>query len=75
MIKRLVVVATAAVDLTTKFLCCTNACIQILQIEYIFPGQSDEILMIGGLNCPQSVVKFNTKTNQWSKMPVCLLYK
>ncbi|XP_076812946.1 kelch-like protein 12 [Clavelina lepadiformis] len=33
------------------------------------PGQSDEILMIGGLNCPQSVVKFNTKTNQWSNMP------
>ncbi|CAK8685790.1 unnamed protein product [Clavelina lepadiformis] len=32
-------------------------------------GQFDKILIIGGLGCPQSVVKFNTKTNQWSKMP------
>ena len=35
---------------------------------------SDEILMIGGLNCPQSVVKFNTKTKQWSDMPVYVYY-
>ncbi|CAK8688342.1 unnamed protein product [Clavelina lepadiformis] len=33
------------------------------------PGQSDEILMIGGLSCQQSVVKFNTNTKQWSDMP------
>ncbi|CAK8688300.1 unnamed protein product [Clavelina lepadiformis] len=33
------------------------------------PGQSDEILMIGGLDCKQSGVKFNTKTKQWSNMP------
>ncbi|CAK8682594.1 unnamed protein product [Clavelina lepadiformis] len=33
------------------------------------PGQSDEILMIGGLDCKQSGVKFNTKTKQWSDMP------
>ncbi|XP_076820206.1 kelch-like protein 12 [Clavelina lepadiformis] len=34
-------------------------------------GQFDKILIIGGtgLDCQQSVVKFNTKTNQWSKMP------
>ncbi|XP_076813059.1 kelch-like protein 26 isoform X2 [Clavelina lepadiformis] len=31
--------------------------------------QSDEILVIGGVHCPQSVVKFNTKTKQWSDMP------
>ncbi|XP_076811849.1 uncharacterized protein LOC143458856 isoform X1 [Clavelina lepadiformis] len=28
------------------------------------PGQSDEILIIGGLGCQQSVVKFNTKTKR-----------
>ncbi|CAK8685755.1 unnamed protein product [Clavelina lepadiformis] len=33
------------------------------------PGQSVEILIIGGYECPQSVVKFNTKTKQWSDMP------
>ncbi|CAK8689907.1 unnamed protein product [Clavelina lepadiformis] len=33
------------------------------------PGQSDEILVIGGRDCPQNVVKFNTKTKNWSKMP------
>ncbi|XP_076811682.1 uncharacterized protein LOC143458718 [Clavelina lepadiformis] len=33
------------------------------------PDHSDEILMIGGLGCQQSVVKFNTKTKQWSDMP------
>ncbi|XP_076813491.1 kelch repeat and BTB domain-containing protein F47D12.7-like isoform X2 [Clavelina lepadiformis] len=33
------------------------------------PGQSDEILMIGGYKFPRSVVKFNTKTKQWSDMP------
>ncbi|XP_076812952.1 uncharacterized protein LOC143459621 [Clavelina lepadiformis] len=33
------------------------------------PDQSDEILVIGRSGCPQSVVKFNTKTKQWSKMP------
>ncbi|XP_076811701.1 kelch-like protein 25 [Clavelina lepadiformis] len=33
------------------------------------PGQSDEILMIGGLKCPGNVAKFNTKTIQWSNMP------
>ncbi|CAK8688213.1 unnamed protein product [Clavelina lepadiformis] len=32
-------------------------------------GQTDEILMIGGVNCEQSVVKFHIKTNQCSKMP------
>ncbi|XP_076815127.1 kelch-like protein 7 [Clavelina lepadiformis] len=31
--------------------------------------QSDEILIIGGRDCEQSVVKFNTKTKQWSDMP------
>ncbi|XP_076815134.1 kelch-like protein 12 isoform X2 [Clavelina lepadiformis] len=33
------------------------------------PGQSDEILIIGGWGCEQSVAKFNTKTKQWSDMP------
>ncbi|CAK8688266.1 unnamed protein product [Clavelina lepadiformis] len=33
------------------------------------PGQSDEILVIGGSGCQQNVVKFNTKTKQWSDMP------
>ncbi|CAK8688154.1 unnamed protein product [Clavelina lepadiformis] len=33
------------------------------------PGQSEEIIVIGGSGCPQSVVKFNTKTKQWSDMP------
>ncbi|CAK8688315.1 unnamed protein product [Clavelina lepadiformis] len=33
------------------------------------PGQSDEILIIGGLGCTQSVVKFNTKTKRWNDMP------
>ncbi|CAK8688361.1 unnamed protein product [Clavelina lepadiformis] len=32
-------------------------------------GQFDKILIIGGTDCKQSVVKFNTNTNQWSKMP------
>ncbi|CAK8689885.1 unnamed protein product [Clavelina lepadiformis] len=32
-------------------------------------GQSDEMLMIGGWECQQSVAKFNTKTIQWSNMP------
>ncbi|XP_076814544.1 kelch-like protein 12 [Clavelina lepadiformis] len=32
-------------------------------------GHFNKILIIGGQICPQSVVKFNTKTNQWSKMP------
>ncbi|CAK8685824.1 unnamed protein product [Clavelina lepadiformis] len=32
-------------------------------------GQFDKILIIGGDGCEQSVVKFHTKTNQWSKMP------
>ncbi|XP_076820218.1 kelch-like protein 12 [Clavelina lepadiformis] len=32
-------------------------------------GQFDKILIIGGESCKQSVVKFHTKTNQWSKMP------
>ncbi|CAK8685736.1 unnamed protein product [Clavelina lepadiformis] len=32
------------------------------------PGQSDEILIIGGWNCERSVAKFNTKTIQWSNM-------
>ncbi|XP_076811840.1 kelch-like protein 40a isoform X2 [Clavelina lepadiformis] len=31
--------------------------------------QFDEILMIDGEDCPRSVVKFNTKTKQWSEMP------
>ncbi|CAK8688248.1 unnamed protein product [Clavelina lepadiformis] len=33
------------------------------------PGQSDEILIIGGWDCQQSVVTFNTKTTQWSDLP------
>ncbi|CAK8685735.1 unnamed protein product [Clavelina lepadiformis] len=33
------------------------------------PGQFDEILVIGGRDCEQNVVKFNTKTKQWSDMP------
>ncbi|CAK8688373.1 unnamed protein product [Clavelina lepadiformis] len=33
------------------------------------PGQSDEILIIDGLGCQQSVVKFNTKTKRWNDMP------
>ncbi|CAK8689881.1 unnamed protein product [Clavelina lepadiformis] len=33
------------------------------------PGQSDEILIIGGWNCERSVAKFNTKKIQWSNMP------
>ncbi|XP_076814959.1 kelch-like protein 12 [Clavelina lepadiformis] len=32
-------------------------------------GQFDKILMIGGTDCEQSVVKFNTKRKHWSKMP------
>ncbi|CAK8685745.1 unnamed protein product [Clavelina lepadiformis] len=32
-------------------------------------SQSDEILIIGGLSCEQSVAKFNTKTIQWSNLP------
>ncbi|CAK8689873.1 unnamed protein product [Clavelina lepadiformis] len=32
-------------------------------------GQSDEIIIIDGESCQQSVAKFNTKTIQWSKMP------
>ncbi|CAK8689910.1 unnamed protein product [Clavelina lepadiformis] len=39
------------------------------------PGQSDEILVIGGRDCEQNVVKFNTKTKQWSDMPVCFRFK
>ncbi|XP_076814719.1 kelch-like protein 12 isoform X2 [Clavelina lepadiformis] len=31
--------------------------------------QSDDILIIGGLVFKQNVVKFNTKTKQWSDMP------
>ncbi|XP_076811848.1 kelch-like protein 23 [Clavelina lepadiformis] len=33
------------------------------------PGQSDEILVIGGLRCEHSVVKLKTRTKQWSDMP------
>ncbi|CAK8685746.1 unnamed protein product [Clavelina lepadiformis] len=33
------------------------------------PGQSDEILMIGGWKYERCVAKFNTKTIQWSIMP------
>ncbi|XP_076812945.1 kelch-like protein 12 [Clavelina lepadiformis] len=63
-----------------KLVCNSTDCMQLL-VTSLFSrlsgspgfkaksGQSDEILMIGGLNCPQSVVKFNTKTNQWSNMP------
>ncbi|XP_076812957.1 kelch-like protein 12 [Clavelina lepadiformis] len=63
-----------------KLVCNSTDCMQLLVKSLVSrlseapackakPGQSDEILMIGGLNCPQSVVKFNTKTNQWSNMP------
>ncbi|CAK8688277.1 unnamed protein product [Clavelina lepadiformis] len=31
--------------------------------------QSDQILIIGGWGCKQSVASFNTKTYQWSNMP------
>ncbi|CAK8688087.1 unnamed protein product [Clavelina lepadiformis] len=33
------------------------------------PGNSDEILIIGGTGCKQSVAKFNTKTKHWNDMP------
>ncbi|CAK8688302.1 unnamed protein product [Clavelina lepadiformis] len=32
-------------------------------------GLFDNILIIGGMGCEQSVVKFNTKRKQWSDMP------
>ncbi|CAK8689880.1 unnamed protein product [Clavelina lepadiformis] len=32
-------------------------------------SQSDEMLMIGGSDCQQSVAKFNTKKIQWSNIP------
>ncbi|CAK8688239.1 unnamed protein product [Clavelina lepadiformis] len=32
-------------------------------------GQSDEILIIGGEFCRRNIVRFNTKTKQWSDMP------
>ncbi|CAK8689889.1 unnamed protein product [Clavelina lepadiformis] len=43
------------------------------QVYKKMKGQSDEILIIGGESCQQSVAKFSTKTIQWSNMPVCLL--
>ncbi|XP_076810265.1 kelch-like protein 12 [Clavelina lepadiformis] len=63
-----------------KLVCNSTDCMQLFETSLVSrisdapackekPGQSDEILMIGGLNCPRSVVKFNTKTNQWSNMP------
>ncbi|XP_076811847.1 kelch-like protein 12 [Clavelina lepadiformis] len=63
-------------DLVGSSLECTNLLITSLvsrlsshQVCKKSKGQSDEILMISGPRCPRSVVKFNTKTNQWSNMP------
>ncbi|XP_076813357.1 kelch-like protein 12 [Clavelina lepadiformis] len=63
-----------------KLVCNSTDCMQLLVTSLVFrisdtpackaiPGQSDEILMIGGLKCPGSVAKLNTKTNQWSNIP------
>ncbi|XP_076811679.1 kelch-like protein 12 [Clavelina lepadiformis] len=63
-----------------KLVCNSTDCMQLLVTSLVSriseapackanPGQSDEILVIGGLGCPQTVAKFNTKTNQWSNMP------
>ncbi|CAK8685784.1 unnamed protein product [Clavelina lepadiformis] len=39
------------------------------QVYKKMKGQSDEILIIGGVSCERSVAKFNTKTIQWNNMP------
>ncbi|CAK8689863.1 unnamed protein product [Clavelina lepadiformis] len=63
-----------------KLVCNSTDCVQHLVTAHVSrisgapackakPDQSDVIFMIGGLNCQQSVVKFNTKTNRWSNMP------
>ncbi|CAK8685766.1 unnamed protein product [Clavelina lepadiformis] len=63
-------------ELVCNSLECTNLLITSLtsrlcgaQVFKKRKGQFDKILIIGGTDCKQSVVKFNTKTNQWSKMP------
>ncbi|CAK8685820.1 unnamed protein product [Clavelina lepadiformis] len=63
-----------------KLVCNSMDCMQLLVTSLVSriseatackakPGQSDEILMIGGESCQRSVAKFNTKTIQWSNMP------
>ncbi|CAK8689883.1 unnamed protein product [Clavelina lepadiformis] len=63
-----------------KLVCNSTDCMQLLVTSLVSriseapackakSGQSDEMLMIGGWECQQSVAKFNTKTIQWSNMP------
>ncbi|XP_076820205.1 kelch-like protein 12 isoform X4 [Clavelina lepadiformis] len=63
-----------------KLVCNSTDCMQLLVTSLVSriseasackakPGQSEEILIIGGESCQQSVAKFNTKTIQWSNMP------
>ncbi|CAK8685777.1 unnamed protein product [Clavelina lepadiformis] len=63
-----------------KLVCNSTDCMQLLVTSLVSriseapackakPVQSEEIFMIGGESCRQSVAKFNTKTIQWSNMP------
>ncbi|CAK8685821.1 unnamed protein product [Clavelina lepadiformis] len=63
-----------------KLVCNSTDCMQLLVTSLVSriseapackakPGQSDEILMIGGRNCERSFAKFNTKAIQWSNLP------
>ncbi|CAK8688146.1 unnamed protein product [Clavelina lepadiformis] len=62
-----------------KLVCNSTDCMQLLVTSLVSriseapackskPGQSDEILMIGGWDCQQNFVKFNTNKKQWSDM-------
>ncbi|CAK8689866.1 unnamed protein product [Clavelina lepadiformis] len=59
----------SSVECTNLIITATLSRLLGAQVYKKMKGQSDEIIIIGGLSCEQSVAKFNTKTIQWSNMP------